>query len=115
MFRVERSRIELKTNKQSEETSFYLSNGKADQDHGYFDAIRNHWSVEVNHHIRDVSLKEDQLRTKKNEITTVMAGLRTIVMELFRLWKPQNIVAQMELFQDDFSQLIFALKRINFL
>ena len=115
LFKVERNRIELKTNKESKEISFYISNGKAPEEHGYFDAIRNHWSVEVNHHIRDVSLKEDQLRTKKNEITTVMAGLRTIVVELFRQWNPQNIVAQMELFQDDFNELIFALKRINFL
>lgn len=115
LFKVERDRIDLKTNEQSKEISFYLSNGKVDQEHGYFDAIRNHWSAEVNHHIRDVSLKEDQLRTKKNEVTTVMAGLRTLVLELFRQWKPKNIVAQMELFQDDFNELIFALKRINFL
>jgi len=32
----------------------------------YFDAIKNHWSVEVNNHIRDDSLSEDQLRTKKS-------------------------------------------------
>ena len=31
----------------------------------YYEAIRNHWSVEVTNHIRDVTLKEDKLRTKK--------------------------------------------------
>ena len=33
----------------------------------YFKAIRNHWSVETTNHIRDVTLQEDQLRTKKNQ------------------------------------------------
>ena len=65
LFKVQRSRIDLKTNEQSTETAFYISNGDAGQGHGYFTAIRNHWSVEVNNHIRDVSLKEDWLRTKK--------------------------------------------------
>lgn len=115
LFMVERSRIDLTTKEQGRKISFYISNGKANGEHGYFGAIRKHWSVEVNHHIRDKGLKEDQLRTKKNEVTTVMAGLRTLVMELFRQWKPKNIAAQMELFQDNFNELIFALKRINFL
>ncbi len=28
-------------------------------------AIRRHWQVETNNHIRDVTLKEDEMRTKK--------------------------------------------------
>jgi predicted transposase YbfD/YdcC len=28
-------------------------------------AIRRHWQVETNNHIRDVSLREDQMRSKK--------------------------------------------------
>ncbi len=28
-------------------------------------AIRLHWSVETNNHIRDVSLREDEMRSKK--------------------------------------------------
>lgn len=115
LFVVKRNRIELKTNKESEEISFYISNGRAQDQHQYFEAIREHWSVEVNHHIRDVSLKEDQMRTKKNKITTLMAGLRTVVMALFGQWNPPNIVEKMQLFQDDFEQMILALKQIKFL
>lgn len=63
---VERSRNILKTNHLSNETSFYISNANAKNYDDYFLAIRNHWSVEVNNHYRDVTLKEDQLRTKKN-------------------------------------------------
>lgn len=69
LFKVTRHRTILKTNESSKETSYYISNGKlTDQlEHAveYFDAIRNHWSVEVINHVRDVSLKEDHFRTKK--------------------------------------------------
>ncbi len=115
LLRVERTRIVLKTNGSSEETSYYISNGKAENALEYFDAIRNHWSVEVNNHYRDVSLKEDRLRTKKKPLTRILAGFRTLVLELFRRWKPDNVVAQMERFQDDFDELIGALKKIRFL
>ena len=29
------------------------------------EAIRKHWSVETNNHVRDVSLQEDKMRSKK--------------------------------------------------
>ncbi len=66
LIEVKRTRIVLKTNTSSEEVSYYLSNGKYENAHEYFQAVRNHWSIEVNNHYRDVSLKEDQLRTKKS-------------------------------------------------
>lgn len=68
LLRVKRLRILLKTNESSEETAYYISNGKAENALEYFEAIRNHWSVEVNNHCRDVSLKEDRLRTKKSQL-----------------------------------------------
>lgn len=112
---ADRERIDLKTNKLSADKSFYISNGVAGERHGYFDAVRNHWSVEVNNHIRDVSLKEDSLRTKKKEVTILFAGLRTLAIALIGYWKPKNIVAQLELFQDDLSKLFLALREAHFL
>ena len=44
-----------------------------------------------------------------------MASLRTLVIELIRKIKPVNIVAQLDLFQDDFDQLITVLKDIGVL
>lgn len=44
-----------------------------------------------------------------------MAGLRTLVIKLLRLMNVENMVAQLELFQDDFEQLISVLKKIGFL
>lgn len=44
-----------------------------------------------------------------------MASIRSLVLELFRRWNPDNVVAQMERFQDHFDELIEALKEIKFL
>ena len=115
LIRVHRTRIVLKTNRSSEETSYYISNGESENALEYFKAVRNHWAVEVNNHYRDVSLREDQLRTKETAITKMLASIRTLALELFRRWKPKNLVAQMERFQDNFEELIEALKKIRFL
>ena len=45
----------------------------------------------------------------------MMAGLRTLVIELLRLMEVENNVAQLELFQDDFEKLMMALNDIGFL
>ena len=65
LFKVVRQREEIKSGKVSNETSYYISNAEPKQDRQYFNAIREHWGVETNNHLRDVTLKEDQLRTKK--------------------------------------------------
>jgi predicted transposase YbfD/YdcC len=62
--KVTRERERLKDGKKSVETSYYVSNWVG----GYeeiIEAIRRHWQVEVNNHIRDVTLKEDKMRSKK--------------------------------------------------
>lgn len=70
LFKVIRNRTMLKTEESSTETVYFLSNAdfKDEPDNcvEYFEAIRNHWSVEVNNHYRDVTLCEDDLRSKKN-------------------------------------------------
>ena len=62
--KVKRERTELKTKKTSVEEAVYLSNevGKYEE---LAQAIRQHWQVETNNHLRDVSLKEDEMRSKK--------------------------------------------------
>lgn len=62
--KVKRERIEIKTGKTSMEESFYVSNevGKYEE---LAQAVRLHWQVETNNQIRDVSLKEDKMRSKK--------------------------------------------------
>lgn len=62
--KVMREREELKSGKNSCEESYYVTNevGKYEE---LAQAIRRHWQVETNNHIRDVSLREDQMRSKK--------------------------------------------------
>lgn len=75
LFKVERRRQGTKDGKASEEVAYYVSNGKAGDGEDYFAAIRGHWTVEVNNHIRDVTLKEDQPRTKKSLSPRFLQGL----------------------------------------
>jgi predicted transposase YbfD/YdcC len=68
LIRVRRIRTVLKTNESSEEVAYCISNGKSEDAMEYFEAVRNHWSIEVNNHYRDVSLDEDRFRTKKSPL-----------------------------------------------
>lgn len=65
LFKVQRERFICNTEKESNEVDYYISNGEKTENEDYFQAIRNHWSVEVSNHVRDVTFKEDQLKTKK--------------------------------------------------
>ena len=115
MIVVDRERINLKDNSLQVSRAYYISNGKVEKSNEYFEAIRNHWEVETNHHIRDVTLEEDSLRTKKNEVTRAFSGLQTLVIQILRLFYPKGIIAQIELFQDNLKELIRVLKMLNFL
>ncbi len=66
---VKRERIIVKSGKKSVEESYYLTNAVG----GYeelAEAVRRHWSVETNNHLRDVSLQEDKMRSKKRSYST---------------------------------------------
>jgi len=62
--KVKRERIELKSGKKSQEESYYVSNLVGDYEE-LAEALRKHWAVETNNHVRDVSLQEDKMRSKK--------------------------------------------------
>jgi len=67
--KVKRERVELKSGKTSVEESYYLSNEVGNYEE-LAEAIRKHWQVETNNHIRDVSLQEDKMRSKKRNYST---------------------------------------------
>jgi predicted transposase YbfD/YdcC len=62
--KVQRKREEVKTGKQSVETSWYVSNEVGKYEETVL-AIRRHWQIETNNHRRDVTFKEDKMRSKK--------------------------------------------------
>ena len=65
---VDRQRTELANAKHSQETAYFLSNESGQKAAELFGAVRGHWAVETNNHIRDVRLREDQFRTKKRNL-----------------------------------------------
>ena len=115
LIKVERKRTMLKTGRQTQETAWYLSNAPVEQARQLFGAVRQHWGVEVNNHLRDVTLGEDRLKTKQNPLSRLLAGCRTLTIKLLKQFKPSNMMAQIEHFQDDFSYLLKALRLIGFL
>lgn len=116
LYKVIRRCFNTKTKQESLEVEYYISNGKAEpNDHSYFEAIRKHWSVEVVNHIRDVTLQEDKFKTSIKHITRTFAGLRTLTINLLGILRPKNMIAQLELFQDDFDKLLLWLRSVNFL
>lgn len=69
-------------------------------------AIRGHWSIEADNHIRDVTLGEDKIKTQKGNRTRAEATLRTIGLEWLKLEKPNNYVAILEKFADSEAFLV---------
>lgn len=115
LIKVERKRTVLKTGKQSLETAWFLSNAPVGQAQQLFRAVRQHWGVEVNNHLRDVTLQEDCLRTKQTPLSRMLAGFRTLTIKLLKQFQPSNMTAQIEHFQDDFTYLLNELRIIRFL
>ena len=118
LIQVKRTRLETKRGKYSEETSYYMSNEKMtgqDSSEVLFKAVRGHWSVETNNNIRDVSLKEDSLKSIKKEVAIATAIIRTLITNMLELVKPKNIVAQLEEFCEEFTELETFIKQVNFL
>lgn len=117
LIQVNRVVYDCKKKTEYNETAFYLSNQavKNNADVELAQAIRGHWKVETNNHIRDVTLKEDQQRTLKVEVTKILSVCRTIVINLLNKLKPENRVAQLELFSDDFKTLFKWLKEVKVL
>jgi len=58
------------------------------------------------HHVRDVTLGEDSLRTRSQAISRLMSSLRSLTLNYLRWAKPKNMAAQIEGFADKFHTLI---------
>lgn len=118
IIKVERESYNCKKKTQSAETSYYISNQKIKpikNDFELFNAVREHWNVETNNHIRDVTFKEDNLKTKEPLIARNIATCRTILLNLIYQLNPKNIRAQLEEFADNFQILLQWLTQIKFL
>jgi len=118
VIKVERQSYNCKSKTESNETSYYISNQKLKQgitDDELFHAIREHWNVETNNYIRDVTFREDDLKTKYPTMARNMATCRTGLLNLLYQLKPKNIKAKLEEFADNFQNLLQWLNICNFL
>jgi predicted transposase YbfD/YdcC len=102
---IARRTTALATQKRSADVSFYGSNvtlEPADETipQELFAAIRHHWGVEANNYIRDVSFQEDHVKTKSGNQAQVLASLRSVAIELFRVAGFSNFKAALETFTD---------------
>ena len=118
---IKRDFLEVKTSKRMKETSYYITNQVVNplnaQVRGLdlFNAVRGHWMVENHHQIKDVTFKEDDVKTKFSQLNRVMASLRSTAFEIVRKTAPKNFKAQIELFSDKPKLLRRFLKKIGFL
>jgi hypothetical protein len=118
LVQVKRTRLETKRNQYSEEISYYMSNQKVTQQvqsDDLFKGVKGHWSVETNNNIRDVSLKEDKLKSIKKEVALSNSIIRTLITNMLGIIKPENIVAKFEDFAEDFKELEAFIKQVKFL
>lgn len=115
---VKRSRLINSYQKYSEDTNYYMTNLKVvNQDNAdrSFQAIRGHWGVEVNNHIRDVTFKEDKLITKLKFVARPITLCRTLILSLLQKEKIENYAQKMDSFTDDFEQVLTFLKNVKVL
>ena len=118
MIQVKRTRFEKKSGKYSEEVSYYMSNHKVTalvQAKVLFKAIKEHWAVETNNDIRDVTLKEDKLKSIIKAVSLTTSILRTLITNMLKIIEPKNMVAQFEDFADDFKELEAFFLKAKFL
>jgi len=93
---VERERYNTKTQKQSCETAYWVSNQALDGQKfaELLEATRRHWAVEVHHHIRDVQMGEDKIVTRNAKEARVIAGFITTAINVLVSASPDRSISE---------------------
>lgn len=118
---VNRNTIQKSTGKQTQETSYYISNYKQfTHENGFVEltrAVRKHWSVESNNWQLDVTFNEDNVRVSNGNQAQVLSTLRSFAMNLLRTssYKTQNFQAVIEKFSDIPTSLVAMFRQVDFL
>lgn len=135
LIRVHRRFTYLKTGKVEEQTSVYISNdtygellevertfantytplGKYPKSREWANAIRQHWEIESDHQVRDVTFREDFLKSKVKNMQKTMAVCLSAVVMLFREIGVTNFKAATEEFSDIPYLFFEKLRKIQFL
>lgn len=90
---IERSRRVNKSQKESQEISYWVSNIVLDtkSSRELFEAIRGHWTIESCHYQRDMQIGEDKIKTKHEVETRSIASCSTFVLNLWKTGDEDNL------------------------
>lgn len=92
---VERQRLNLKTGKESRETAFFVSNKTLGQNCKEIElamAVRNHWSIEADHWVRDVGFGEDKIKCSCPDRSKALAASINYAINLIRRNNTMNSI-----------------------
>ncbi len=108
------------TGKTSLETAYYMSNRALGNSpkaplNEFTTAIRQHWHVESENWIRDVTFKEDRIKTTAPKQGQIMGCLRGLAIRLLRQAKVGNFQEALENLADCPNVFQRFLKRVKFL
>ncbi len=117
---IRRETLEIKGNKRSNSTSYYISNQEVLADDlacstELVGAIRKHWGVESNNWILDVTFDEDNVKTKASNQAYIMGRLRGLIIQIFRKAKIKNFQSAIEKFCDSIDEMKSILRQVKFL
>ena len=117
---MKRHTLRLTTQKTTCETAYYISNQALNTDPqaqamALTDAIRQHWHVESDNWIRDVTFNEDNVKTKSANQAQGMGCLRSLALRLLRRFNVKNFQEALEDFADCPSKFEALLRRVKFL
>jgi predicted transposase YbfD/YdcC len=117
---MQRHTVTLATQKTTCETAYYISNQALSSDPHtqameLTGAIRQHWHVESDNWIRDVTLDEDHVKTTSANQAQNMGCLRSLAMRLLRRFNVNNFQEALEDFADCPSRFEALLRRVKFL
>ncbi len=89
---VDRQRFIPKTQKETNETAYFISNKRVDGKSGLelFNAAREHWSIESDNHIRDVNIGEDDIISFDKNTSRMMAVSISLALNLLRKINSKN-------------------------
>ena len=117
---MQRETVRLATQKMTSETAYYISNQALGRDPQaqameLTGAIREHWHVESDNWMRDVTVEEDHIKTTSANQAQIMGSLRSLALRLLRRCKMTNFRAALEDFADCPSRFEALLRQVNFL
>lgn len=115
-----RHTVTVATQKTTCETAYYISNQALSTDPQaqaleLTGAIRQHWHVESDNWIRDVTLDEDHIKTTSANQAQNMGCLRSLAMRLLRRFNVKNFQEALEDFADCPSRFEALLRQVRFL